>query len=89
MKLKSNLNIRTIGDENIVMGGGGETVDCTRVISLNATAAYLLKETENAEFTSGEWAELLVKKYGIEMERAAADVEKLIENLKAAGLIQE
>ena len=86
MKLKDNLTIRKIGDEHMMVSESGSGLDYTRVISLNNTAAYLVKEVQQKEFTKEEWVSLLMDKYNVDKERAEADVQALIEKLDKEGL---
>ena len=89
MKLKDNLTIRKIGDEYMIVSESGSGLDYTRVISLNESAAYLVKETHQKDFTKEDWVQLLVDKYSVDKERAATDVQTLIEKLAKENLFDE
>ncbi len=89
MKLKDNLTIRKIGDEYMMVSESGSGLDYTRVISLNNTAAYLVQEVHQKEFTKEEWVELLIDKYDVDKEKAATDVQALIDKLAKEGLFDE
>lgn len=89
MKLKENLTMRKIGDEYMMVSQSGSGLDYTRVISLNSSAAYLVQEVQQREFTKEEWVNLLVAKYNIDKERAQADVQLLIDNFNKEGLFHE
>ena len=89
MKLKDNLTIRQIGDEYMIVSDSGSGLDYTRVISLNKTAAYLVMQAQQKEFTQQEWVNLLIEKYNVDTATAEADVQKLIEKLKKEGLFDE
>lgn len=89
MKLKENFTIRKIGDEYMMVSESGSSMDYTRVISLNSSAAYLIGETRQKQFTREEWADLLIKKYGVDREKAEVDVQALINNLIKEKLIDE
>lgn len=86
MKLKDNLTIRKIGDEYMMVSESGSSLDYTRVISLNSSAAYLVQEVQQREFTQEEWVSLLMKKYNVDKNKAAADVQLLIDKLSKEGL---
>lgn len=88
MKLKPHLNPRKIGDEYMLPAGNGDSVDYTRVITFNPSAAYLLEHTQG-EFTVEEWAELLVQRYDIDKAQALNDVRALVDSLQKAGLLVE
>lgn len=89
MKLKENLTMRKIGDEYMMVSQSGSGLDYTRVISLNSSAAYLVQEVQQREFTKEEWVNLLVDKYNIDIERAQADVQLLIDKFNKEGLFHE
>lgn len=89
MKLKDNLTIRKIGDEYMMVSESGSGLDYTRVISLNKTAAYLVQEVQQKEFTKEEWVELLIDKYDVDKEKAETDVQALIDKLAKEGLFDE
>lgn len=89
MKLKENLTIRKIGNDYMIVAESSSGLDYTRVISLNETAAYLVQEVEQKEFTKEDWVTLLLNKYDIKRERATADVENLIEMLSQEELFEE
>lgn len=73
----------------MMVSESGSAIDYTRVIGLNKTAAYLLQESGQEEFTKDSWVELLIAKYSVEREVATSDVQKLIEKLKKEELIYE
>ena len=87
MKLKENLNVRKIGDEYMMVSDSGSGLDYTRVISLNESAAYLVQEVNQKEFTKEEWITLLMDKYNVDEEQAKADVKLLIEKFAKEGQI--
>ena len=89
MKLKDNLTIRKIGDEYMMVSESGSGLDYTRVISLNNSAAYLVMEVQQKEFTKEEWVTMLIDKYEVDKERAEADVQLLIDKLRKEGLFDE
>lgn len=89
MKLNDNLTIRKIGDEYMIVSESGSGLDYTRVISLNKSAAYLVQETQQKDFTKEYWVTLLMDKYDVDKERAEADVQVLIDKLAKEGLFDE
>jgi hypothetical protein len=60
-----------------VAAEGIEHINFNKLISLNATAAFLWKALEGKEFTIEEMAQLLVDEYGIDMELAMTDSANL------------
>lgn len=89
MKLKDNLTIRKIGDEYMIVSESGSGLDYTRVISLNETAAYLVQEVQQKEFTQGQWVDLLMVKYKVDEDRAKLDVQVLVDKLTKEGLLDD
>ncbi len=88
MRLKSEFILREMGDTHILRNEG-ETVNLTRVIPLNETAAWLWKQAEDRDF-SAEWlAEQLVDEYDIDLQTALEDVRELIDSLRQSNLIAE
>ena len=56
MRLNSNLILRQVGGEYMIVNPFSETMDMAQVYSLNETAAWLWKQLENKEFTVDEAA---------------------------------
>lgn len=86
MKVKEGVSIRKIGQENILVSDS-DSLDYTRVISLNNSAVFLLESVGKDEFTNEKLIELLLCKYAVSREQAASDVEKLVQSLYNAGVI--
>ena len=51
MRLNSNLILRQVGGEYMIVNPFSETMDMAQVYSLNETAAWLWKQLENKEHT--------------------------------------
>lgn len=89
MKLKENLTIRKIGDEYMMVSHGASDLDFTRVIGLNQSAAFLVQQVQQNEFTKAEWVNMLIDKYSVEREVAERDVQALVDKLKKEELLDE
>ena len=87
MKINSDFKIREIGGETIVVNQGTANVNMTRIISLNRSACMLYKALSGRDFTAEDAADVLVDAYGIDKERALADVAKWVDSLKECGVI--
>lgn len=87
MKLKPNLMLRKIGAQYIVLADR-DNIDVTKVISLNATAAFLWQQAEGKEFTVPQLVEALCAAYDVDTVRATRDIEKTIAIWKENGLIE-
>lgn len=89
MKIKDGFTLRTMLGENIVVGEGLSQVNFNKLITLNETAAFLWKELQGKTFGKEDLVKLLLDNYEVEEERAAADVDKLIDTWIKEGLIEE
>ena len=88
MKIKDGFVLREMCGENIVAGEGIEHINFNKLISLNATAAYLWKELAGKIFTTEEMAQLLVDRYEIDMELAMKDSQALCQAWIDAGVAE-
>jgi hypothetical protein len=88
MKIKKGFNLRVMCGENIVTAEGLEHINFNKLISLNATAAFLWNKVIDKDFTAEEMAEYLVEEYGIDMELALKDSQALIQAWIEAGVIE-
>lgn len=88
MKTKAGFVLREMCGENIITGEGIEHINFNKLISLNATAAFLWKALEGKEFTVESMAQTLVDEYGIDMELALKDSEKLSQAWINAGIAE-
>lgn len=88
MKIKNGFVLREMCGENIVTAEGIENINFNKLISLNATAAYLWEVLAGKDFTAEDMAGLLVERYGIDMELALKDSENLCNAWKDAGVIE-
>ena len=89
MKIKDGFTLRTMLGENIVVGEGLSQVNFNKLITLNETAAFLWKEVQGKTFGKEDLVKLLLYNYEVEEERAAADVDKLIDTWIKEGIIEE
>ena len=79
MTIKEGFILRTICGESVVVGEGLAQVNFNKMLSLNASAAYLWKSVEGKEFTLEDLTKLLTDKYDVTAERAAEDAAKVAE----------
>ena len=79
MKIKEGFILRTICGESVVVGEGLAQVNFNKMLSLNASAAYLWKGVEGRVFTTEDLTALLLEKYVVSPEVAAADAAKVAE----------
>lgn len=88
MKIVEGFRLRDVMGQATVIGEGVGQVDFNKLITLNATAAYLWKEVEGKEFDASVLAELLMKEYGIDEELARKDSQTLIAQWVEIGLVK-
>lgn len=89
MKTSTGYVMRPLGKEFILTAENVQQVNFNRMISLNSSAAYLWESVEGKDFSIQDLADLLVERYGIEMDTAMADSEALVAKWKEAGLLEE
>ena len=88
MKIKEGFVLRTICGQSVVSGEGKDNVNFSKLVSLNDSAAYLFKAVQGRDFTAETLADLLVKEYEVDFERALADAEKLCAQWKEIGIAE-
>lgn len=88
MKIKKGFTVRNIAGSEIVVPVGNAEKIFNGMITLNESGAFfwnaLLKDT-----TVDEVVKKVTSEYDVEEERAKADVEKFIEQLRENNLIEE
>jgi hypothetical protein len=89
MRIKKGFKLRTVGSEYIVAGESLQQIDFNKLISFNATAAYLWKEVENKEFDTQSLADLLIKEYQIDADTAFADAADIVDKWIKVGMVEE
>ena len=89
MKTRKGFSLRPLGQEFILVAEGLEAVNFSRMISLNASAAFLWQSVEGKDFDADTLAKLLVDEYGIAQEVAETDVAALLDTWQSAGIIEQ
>lgn len=88
MKTKQGYTLRSLGDESILVPEKlGSEIDFSRMISLNASAAFLWKKVEGKDFDLETLVSLLVQEYGIDHDTARHDAEALLQSWQNVGII--
>ena len=88
MRIKKGFVLREMCGENIVTAEGLEHINFNKLISLNSTAAFLWGKVVDCEFTAEQLAQYLVDAYGIDMELALSDANKLCQAWIDAGIAE-
>lgn len=89
MRVSKGYTLRTLGQEYILVAEGIDTVNFNRMISMNASAAFLWKEVEDKEFDANMLVQLLLDNYDITREVAEKDVNQLLQSWKEANIIED
>ena len=89
MRLKSGFVLREVCNQKIVAAEGLQNINFNKLLSLNASAAFLWEEVEGKDFTVQDLADALVREYGIDEELALKDSRSLLESWKSAGVLDE
>ena len=89
MRIKPGFNIRQMCGESIIVAQGLANIDFSKIISLNESAAYLWESVEGKEFSVEDLTQLLLDKYEVSREIAAADAAKLAASWTEAGVVEE
>ncbi len=88
MKIKDGFVLRSIGDNYMVVGEGLAQIDFNKIISLNATAAFLWKAVQGKDFDAETLRDLLLGEYDVDEATALRDADALMEKWVVAGLVE-
>ncbi|MCR5179767.1 MAG: PqqD family protein [Bacteroidaceae bacterium] len=88
MRIKEGFELLDVCGASVIVAHGKKNIDFSRVINLNETAAYLWQAVEERDFDEQELARLLCLEYEVDEDVALRDVTKMVQEWKAAGLIE-
>ncbi|MBQ8033522.1 MAG: PqqD family protein [Bacteroidales bacterium] len=88
MKIIEGFILRDIMGQATIIGEGAAQVDFNKLITLNATAAFLWRSVEGKEFDIDTLANLLVEEYGISSELAQKDAAHIAEKWVEVGIVK-
>lgn len=89
MRIKEGFKIRPLGHEFIVTAEGVKQVNFNKMVSLNASAAYLFEKVQGKEYSVEDLKGLLLERYEVAEELAANDAAKLAKAWLEAGIAEE
>lgn len=89
MRLIKGFRLRTICGETILTPESVAQVNFNRIISLNASAAYLWQSVGDKEFTPDDLKRLLMERYEVEEAVAQRDAEKIARDWVEVGIAVE
>jgi len=87
MKQIEGFKLRPLGKEFIITGEGAAQVNFNKMISLNATAAYLWECVQDKEFTVEDLKAALLDRYEVDEETAGKDAEAIAEKWIKVGIV--
>lgn len=88
MKLKYNFVVRQIGGKAVAVAVGEDNAKFNGMIKLNGTGEIVF-DCLKTDTTVDEIAKTLTERFSVDLSTAVADVAQYIDNLRAAGLIEE
>lgn len=88
MRLRSDLILREMGAEFVIVDPSQEVVDMSRVFTLNETAALIWKKLEGVEFTIDHVVHIVTNDYDVHPEQALEDAKQLLEQFEKDGLLE-
>lgn len=89
MKLRTDLVLRTIGSDHMIVDPSQDMVDLSTVYTLNDSAAWLWEQLKGIEFSSATVVDLLCENYDVTEAQAKTDAEILIQDFEKQGLLQK
>ena len=89
MRIKDGFTLRTICGEHVVIGEGLAQVNFNKMLSLNATAAYLWEQVQGKDFTVEDLVTLLTDKDEVSADQARQDALKLVQVWQEQGVAQD
>ena len=89
MTAKQGFKLRALGDEFILVGESIEQINFNKMITMNATAAYLWRKVADGQpFDAQRLADWLLEEYEVSREQALADSQYTIDTWLNAGIIE-
>ncbi len=87
MKIKKDFILRKVADSYVVVPVGKMTLDFNGIINLNETGAFLFGLLQKGADREELLAKML-EEYDVTSEKAAADIDKFLEKVKAADVLE-
>lgn len=89
MRIKEGFKLRSLLGEHIVTGEGPSQVNFNKMVSLNATAAYLWEAVEGKDFSVEDLKKLLLDEYEVDEQTASEDAAAIAAKWAEIGLTEE
>jgi len=78
---------RVIGGETLIVPVRAKVGDLASIYTFNATGSLIWKLLETPK-TLAALASVVARQYEVDLARARSDVEKFVEEMKTAGLVE-
>jgi len=88
MKIVDGFRLRDVMGQATVIGEGVNQVNFNKLITLNASAAFLWRQVEGKEFDVETLKDLLISEYGIDVQLAEKDAEAIAKKWVEAGIVR-
>lgn len=89
MKFKKSLELRKIGNENVILPLDSAEVNMECIVSLNESALLVYNSFRDKEFSVSGIRDLLFSVYDVSLETADKDSEDISEAFFKAGLVTD
>lgn len=89
MKLRSDLVLRTIGSDHLIVDPSQDMVDLSTVYTLNSTAAWLWDALKEKEFDLDTVVNLLCENFEVRADQAESDAKILLQDFEKQGLLEK
>lgn len=87
MKIKDDFILRKVADTYVVVPVNSLTLDFNGIINLNETGAFLFEHLQKGA-TKEKLLEKLLEEYDVSKQKASSDIEKFIEKVKEADILE-
>lgn len=88
MKLKEGFVLHNVGDEHMVVATGEAGKVFNGLVRNNATANFIFEQLLQ-DTTEEQIVDAMLEKYDASRDQIAADVNRVIEQIKTAGFLEE
>ncbi len=89
MKIKKECQVSEVAGENIILLQGNDTIDTTKLLSLNDTSLWLWEQIKDIDFTEQTIAEMLMSEFEVDSASAQSDAVAWVGTLKEFDLVVE
>lgn len=88
MKYNESYVVKNLADEIVLVHQDEYNVDCSKIITLNEVALFIIDKIKEG-FSDTQIIEALLKEYDVDEKTATNDVETFINKLIELGIVNE